>query len=208
MALAAQRKAQEDNDRLERYSKDQFLLAALKPPTAYRTKFQKMAYEEATARKDAEEDERLRWLHTLAGIVQNTETPMAAILRARLENVRLLGAGKRATTLRARVMFLRRYVAWLPAACGISFPIEVVHLVDYLQTRAQEPATRSGLKAAHQAMRFFEEITAILEQGRLTDSPVYVLAKKEILVGSLGGLVLQSLQLVDSSPVLGDLAVL
>ena len=36
-------------------------------------------------------------------------------------------------------------------------------------------------------MRFFEEITAIPEQGRLTDSAVYVLAKKEILAAALPG---------------------
>ena len=46
--------------------------------------------------------------------------------------------------------------------------MEVSHLVGYLQASAQEPATRGGLKAAHQAMRFFEEITAIPEQGRKT----------------------------------------
>ena len=103
LSLAAQRKAQEESERLERHSKNQFLLAAIKPPSTYRTKFQKIAYEGATARKDAEDDERLRWLHILAGIVQNTETPMAAILRERSGDIRLLGAGKRATTLRASV---------------------------------------------------------------------------------------------------------
>ena len=36
-------------------------------------------------------------------------------------------------------------------------------------------------------MRFFEEITAIPEQERLTDSTVYVLAKKEILAAALPG---------------------
>ena len=62
-------------------------------------------------------------------------------------------------------MSLRRYVVWLSAAYGLTFPSEVSHLVGYLQARAQEPSTRGGLKAAHQAMRFFEEITAIPEQG-------------------------------------------
>ena len=56
LSLAAQRKAQEESERLQRHSKDQFLLAAIKPPSTYRTKFQKIAYEGATARKDAEDD--------------------------------------------------------------------------------------------------------------------------------------------------------
>ena len=36
-------------------------------------------------------------------------------------------------------------------------------------------------------MRFYEEVTAIPEQERLTDSTVYVLAKKELLAGALPG---------------------
>ena len=43
LSLAAQRKAQEESERLERHSKDQFLLAAIQPPSTYRTKFQKIA---------------------------------------------------------------------------------------------------------------------------------------------------------------------
>ena len=82
-------------------------------------------------------------------------------------------------------MSLRRYILWLSAAHGVSFPSDVAHLVDYFQARAQEPTTRGGLKGAHQAMRFFEEITAVPEQERLTDSTVYVLAKKEILAAAL-----------------------
>ena len=112
---------------------------------------------------------------------------MATILRERSGDIRLLGAGKRATTLRARVTSLRRHVVWLSEAHDLSFPADVFHLVGYLQARAQEPATRGGLKAAHQAMRVFEEITAIPEQGRLTDSAVYVLAKKEMLAAALSG---------------------
>ena len=56
----------------------------------------------------------------------------------------------------------------------VKFPIWLA----FLQVRAQEPSTRSGLKAAHQAMKFFEEITSIPEQGRLTDSAVYVLGQE------------------------------
>ena len=72
----------------------------------------------------------------------------------------------------------------LVSAVGSDFPSEVRHLLDYLQARLQEPAT---LKGAHQATRFFEEITAIPERERLTDSTVYVLAKKEILAAALPG---------------------
>ena len=146
VTLVAQKKAQEEKVRLERNSKDHFLLAAIQKRTAFRTRLQKILYEGATARKDAEEDERSRWLHIPAGIVQNTETPVARLLKENPGNTRLLGAGKRATTLRARVTSLRRYILWLSAAYKVSFPSEVPHLVDNLQARSQEPATRCVLK--------------------------------------------------------------
>ena len=175
-ALAAQRKVQED--KLDTHSRDQFLLAAIQKPTSVRTKFQRVLYEGATARKDAEEDERSRWLHILAGIILNTDTPMAK-MREKPGNAQLLGAGKLASTLRARVRSLRRYTLWLSRARGVSFPSETAHLVHYLWVRSQEPTIRGGLEAAHQAMRFCEEITAVPEQARLTESTVYSLAKKE-----------------------------
>ena len=93
--------------------------------------------------------------------MQNTETPMATLLREKPENIQLLKAKKCATTLRARVMSLCVGILWLSAACGVSFPSEVAHLVDYLQARSLEPTTRGGLKRAHQATKFFEEITAV-----------------------------------------------
>ena len=159
----------------------------LKKPTSFRTKFQRVLYEGATARKDAEEDERSRWLHILAGIVLNTDTPMAKMLREKPGNAQLLGAGKRASTLRARIRSLRRYTLWLSTAYGISFPSETAHFVEYLRVRSQEPTTRGGLKAAHQATRFYEEITAVPEQARLSESTVYSLAKKEFLAAALPG---------------------
>ena len=54
-----------------------------------------------------------------------------------------------------------------------------------LRVRSQEPTTRGGLKAAHQAMRFYEEITAV--PARLSESTVYSLAKKEFLAAALPG---------------------
>ena len=60
---------------------DHFLLAAIQKPAAFRTRIQKILHEKTTARKDAEEDERSRWLHILAGIEQNTETPIARLLK-------------------------------------------------------------------------------------------------------------------------------
>ena len=97
-------------------AKNQFLSAAVQKPAAFRTRLQKIWYEGATARKDAENDERSRWLHILAGIVLNTETPMAKLLREKPRNTQLLGAGKRASTLRARVRALRRYALWLSSS--------------------------------------------------------------------------------------------
>ena len=74
VALAAQRKVQEDKVRLETHSRDQFLLAAIQKPTSFRTKFQRGYCTKEPPHAKTEEDERSRWLHILAGIVLNTDT--------------------------------------------------------------------------------------------------------------------------------------
>ena len=60
--LHSQKKRTEAQATEEKHSQDQFLLAAIERPTRFRTRLQKVQYESATARKDAEEEVRSRWL--------------------------------------------------------------------------------------------------------------------------------------------------
>ena len=65
-----------------------------------------------TARKDAEEKERARWVEILGSMLVYTPTPMGRILGERPGSIQLLGAGRRASTLRSRVRSVRRYLNW------------------------------------------------------------------------------------------------
>ena len=102
----------------------------------------------------------------------NTNTPMGQFVRDKPASLQLLGAGKRASTLRARTRAIR--------TCA-------EHVVEYLQVRLSEPTCRGGIKGAHQAMCFFEEVSGIAEPDRWTSAAVYLLAKKEILASALPG---------------------
>ena len=187
LGLAERKRGLESSKKEEKQAKDQFLLAATQRPLRFRSRLQKLQYEGATARKDAEEDERSRWLHVLAGIVSNTDTPMGRLLRDKLEGVKLLGAGQRASTLRSRIRAVRKYVVWLSSAFAVAFPRDVMHAIEYLQMRLSEPSGRGAIKGAHQAMVFFEEVSGIPEAERCTSSPLYLLAKKEVLAAALPG---------------------
>ena len=78
-------------------------------PRRYKTKFQRSLYAGPTARRDAEEAERTRWIHELSLIVSDTPTPMGALLAEKPGNVSMLGAGLRASTLRSRVSLLKKF---------------------------------------------------------------------------------------------------
>ena len=118
LELAERKKDFESSKKEEKQTKDQFLLAATQRPLRFRSRLQKLQYEGATARKDAEEDEWSRWLHVLAGIVSSHGEASAGQARG----VKLLGAGKRASTLRSRIRAVRKYVVWLSGAFAIAFP--------------------------------------------------------------------------------------
>ena len=88
--------------RLKKLSEDHFLLAAQTRPTRFRAKWQQSYYDGPTARQDAEEALRSKWVETLASLLRGTSTPMGDLLNKGADNLKLLGGGRRATTLRAR----------------------------------------------------------------------------------------------------------
>ena len=61
-------------------SADQFLRAAVMPPRRYKSSLQRTLYAGPTARKDAEEKERARWVEILGSMLVHTPTPMGRIL--------------------------------------------------------------------------------------------------------------------------------
>ena len=112
-----------------------------------------------TARRDAEVALRSKWVEVLASLPRGTPTPMGELLNKGADNLKLLGGGRSATTLRARGRTVKKFLAWLTLAHEV--PTEVQHLSEYLQMRHSEPCTRGGLKGTHQAFAFMEEIAAV-----------------------------------------------
>ena len=157
LELAVRKKGFESSKKEEKQTKDQFFLAATQRPLRFRSHVQKLQ---------------------LAGIVSNTDTPMERLLRDK-PGVKLLGAGKRASTLRSRIRAVQ-YVVWLSGAFAVSFPRDAMQVI-------VEPSSRGAIKGAHQAMVFFEEVSAIPDAECWSSLPFYLLAKKEVPGAALPG---------------------
>ena len=81
-------------------------------------------------------------------------------------NNRVLGANKRAGTPRnART----EVPTWLAAAHEVSFPTQVVHVMDYLQLRHSEPCNRGAQKIRIKACFFLEKVAGIDEAAEVTN---------------------------------------
>ena len=162
-------------------AEEQFLAAARDKPRSYRTRLQQMLYSGPTPRKDAEEAERARWIEILATLLRGTPTPIGSMLLDNPGTAQLLGAGRRATTLRSRVRLARRYLAWLSVSFEVTFPTRLDHMVDYLKARASEPCTRGTLKNTHRSFTFLEETAGTVKNENVTESAVYKLIYSELL---------------------------
>ena len=140
-----------------------------------------MLYSGPTPRKDAEEAERARWIEILATLLRGTPTPIGSMLLDNPGTAQLLGAGRRATTLRSRVRLARRYFAWLSVSFEVTFPTRLDDMVDYLKARASEPCTRGTLKNTHRSFTFLEETAGTVKNENVTESAVYKLIYNGLL---------------------------
>ena len=104
---------------------------------------------------------------------------MANVLEERKGDSNVLGGGRRASTLRARVRAAKKYLSWLAVSAEVAFPTQVVHLTGFLESRHSEPCSRGALKSAHQSMVFLEDVAGIEE--RLTTNALYTVVYKELL---------------------------
>ena len=95
---AERRKAQSYQ---EKSGAEQFITAASAPPTRFKSRLHHSRSQGRTARKDSEESERQRWLQLLANLLVGTDTPVGKLLQARQGDITVLGAGRRAGTIRS-----------------------------------------------------------------------------------------------------------
>ena len=100
-------------------------------------------------------------------------TPMGSLLSRQPDSVALLGAGKRASTLRNRVRLLRNFFSWLTATHEVCYPTSLEHFVGFLWARASEPANRGALRNVNRTFTFLHEVTGTEPRNRLTATPLY-----------------------------------
>ena len=134
---------------VEKSTADMFAQAVALPPRRYKTRLERTLFSGPTPRKDAEEQERSRWILVLATLLMDTPTPVGQLLKANPSDFQYLGAGRRASTLRALVRYLRNILRWISSARQKSYPSEVDDLVCYLKkSRRDEPCNRGALRNA------------------------------------------------------------
>ena len=146
-----------------------------------------MLFDGPTARRDAEQAERQRWVQILADLLRHSPTPMGELLAAQPGNVEALGGGKRAPTLRSRVRAIRKFLQWLHLAHDIRYPQAVEHYTEYMSLRLSEPCNRGALKSTHHSLVFLNELTGTQVQDRPTSNQLYMVIYKELLATALPG---------------------
>ena len=130
-------------------------------PKKARSRLAQMVFNTATARQDAENAERLKWIACLSQLAAGTAAPLGQRLVQRPAEVASMGLGLRAGTLRNRAHVLRRYFLWLAQSFRLPFPEQEEHYLDFLALRVQEPCTRCTLKGVHQPFVYLEEVSEI-----------------------------------------------
>ena len=148
----------QQKQRSEKLAVDQFLLASTERPTKFGARWQEKFFDGPAARKDAEDALRNKWPQELESLLKGTGTPMGKILNTKAGDCNVLGGGRRASTLRARVRASEKYLSWLAVSPNVAFPSQVAHLTGFLESRHSEPCSRGALKAAHQ---FLEDVAGV-----------------------------------------------
>ena len=143
---------------------DTFVAAASFPPTKYKSRLHFAKFQGPSARRDAEESERQRWLQLLANLIVGTDTPMGRLLQSRQGDISLLGAGRRA-----------------------SYPTKQTHLTDFMQVRLSEPCNRGSLKLVHESFIFLDIVSGLEPSLRLTSSQLYITIYRELMTKALPG---------------------
>ena len=131
-----------------------------------------------------EEATRKRWVAELTAMVEETDTPAVRLHSSSGGTPLLVGAGRRASTLRGRVLKLRRFTKWLKARYDLAFPTDVLHITSFLEDLHHQGVTQGQLRANMRAIAFFEFVAGVEIQNQLT--------KKSVLKGFMEELVVRA----------------
>jgi len=138
------------------------------------------------ARAEAEQAERERWKEVLVTLIREAGGPVVEATRASSNPGAALAAaagGRRARTLAKRIGAWKRMRAWCMDLYAVPFPRTVLHLVEYLQARADEPCGLSVLEGVASGFAFMEDACGYARGQRLVDAPLFDAYLKELIAG-------------------------
>ena len=75
--------------------------------------------------------ERNKWLDVFADLPLASSTPMGTLLREDPASRKLLGAGRRGGTIRARVRAIRKFLSWHAVAHELPYPTSHMHVAEF-----------------------------------------------------------------------------
>ena len=164
---------------------DTFVNASSFPPTRYKSRLHFAKFQGPSARKDAEESERQRWLQLLANLIVGTDTPMGKLLQSRQGDISLLGGelghcGAESETFGTSLL-------GLPLIMALHYPTRQTHLTDFMQVRLSEPCNRGSLKLVHESFIFLDIVSGLEPSLRLTSSQLYITIYREFMTKALPG---------------------
>ncbi len=93
---------------------------------------------------------------------------------------RLAAAGRRAATLRTRILAWLPFRVWMERSHGTTVPRGVDDFIDYLVFRSDEPCSRSTLDGIVAMFAFVESLYGRSRGSRWVDSAPFVSASKEV----------------------------
>jgi hypothetical protein len=91
-----------------------------------------------------------------------------------------VAGGRRLSTLKQKLVTLRRLADWTKAVHGIPFPTKSFQLMDYIEERAAEPCGPSVPGSILSAVKFVELVGGVQEANRIGKYPILDNMVKEI----------------------------
>ena len=143
-------------------------------------KLMAVAGENENLRQQAEEAERGRWIEELKVIFREAALPVAEVEEWEGAEMKRVGKGRRASTLRKHVKTWQRARTWLAATFNTPWPAQASQLAMYLEARAQEPCGRSIPTSIYKTFVFLEHAGEIPKDQQLQNEGSLKNALEEI----------------------------
>ena len=128
-------------------------------------------------------EKRSKWLRELRTLVEATSLPIVGIASQMEEPeaiMSILGRGRRASTIRRRVIDWKKASRYFMLTCGDVWPTGPTPFVDYLSVLATGGGGRAVLERALRALAFMEAVGGVAEGHRLSKNGLLTSAVDEL----------------------------